>query len=352
MDQVHDPFWLRYCDNYMDSATGRLHESERRRIDELVIDGKRRRPPTALPDPYWQPTPEVTGQELSRMLMRLAQMAHSYYVSPTMQVLVTAASHDWPEDEPLREDDFPQPQGWLLIPGGGMTTLDIRGRVMVTNVVMWNAYGGGVDVHYLSDKHAPADTLRVTEPEMWELVPRYTPWAHARLNFGEPLPRTMTMGKAVPPEIADQIKLTKNEHGMTWFFPEGWSPEDMAPHEAVSEMAAWLVSCLRIMQQPLASVEKIGLPAAVRKKLSRYRVKMRHTLVTVIEYRRVEGEGYNHDTGRQLSHRYFRRGHWRRQGFKNEQGEWEHKVIRIQPQIVGDPRLPLKLREHVNALIR
>jgi hypothetical protein len=330
---VHNPAWNEFIDGYAAACRDR-----------------RLRP---FSD-FWPR--DITSSQMSKRLMSVAQMSHIYYVSPTMEVLVTAASHDWPEDEAIREDDFPQPQGWLWIPGG-ITVLDVRGRLMVTCAIMWDCYGGGVDIHMMGDINHPTDALRLKTLSMGDSkysiseMPRLTPWSHRRIEYGEPIPKALMMGKAVPPEIADQIKFSEHNGQMSWFLPEGWSPEDLQPHIEMIPTVCWLMSCLRIMQQPLAQIEHLGMPANMRKSLQRYKVKMRNTLVTVIEYRRREGES-QHDTGRTLSHRYFRRGHWRRQHYKDEAGEWQVKSIRIQPQIVGDAKLPLRLREHVNALIR
>lgn len=331
LDDMHGPGWHSFVYYYGDSITGHVENG-------------------TYPDKFWPAT--TTGKEVSRRLQRLAEMSHAYYVSPTMNVLVTAAAEDLPEDELVRTDDFPQSQGWLYIPGG-ITQLDVRGNVMSTDVVMWDAYRGGVDVHCLMSKHSKADEYRrKTDPNNWQVVPTYTPWQHTRLNFDSPIPTALLMGKAVPPEVADQIRLVDGPNDqLAMFFPEGWSPQEIIPHVAVSPVMAWLLSCLRIMQQTIASVEPVGLPAGFRKGLEKYRIRMRNKHVTVIEYRRREGE-YQHDTGRVLSHRYFRRGHWRRQHYKDGDGQWSVKSIRIQPQIVGDPKLPLMLREHVNALIR
>jgi hypothetical protein len=342
LHEMHDPAWWGYINGYAKNAESGVSWRDALPADQVD-------PPAAMH--FWPR--DVTGADITRRLEKVTQMSHAYYVSPTMQVLVTAASHDWPEDELIREDDFPQPQGWLYIPGGGITTLDIRGRVMATNVLLWDCYNGGVDIHLLSDKYSPADLYyKKTQPEMWKAMVRLSPWHHIRVDFDYPVPQGVQMGKAVPPEIADQVKVKEMPNGqMSIFFPEGWSKEELQPSMRPFATLTWLMSCLRIMQQPLASVEKQGLPSGFRKGLARYKIKMKNTLVSVIEYRRREGE-YNHNTGRQLSHRYFRRGHWKRQHFKDEHGEWQTKSIRIQPQIVGDPSLPLMLREHVNALIR
>ena len=330
LDQVHDPFWLVWCENYAGSVTGV-------------------KPTGLVPDDFYPKG--TTGEQMSRRLMRAAQAAHSYYVSPTMQVLVTAASHGWPEEELVREDDFPQPHGWLWIPGG-ITTLDVRGMPNVTNAVLWDVYGGGVSLHFLSDKLNPHDPLRQMNPEMWRRFSRFTPWAQIRLDFGQKIPQAFMLGKAVPPELAQEIKVTTHERGVQWFFPEGWSPEELQPHHETHPDSAWLLSCLRIMRQPLAALTEQRPDRATVRRLERKKIQMTNKLVTVIEYRRRASERSFEDSGRTLSHRYFRGGHWRGQHFKNEEYEWDYKVIWIHDQIVGDEHLPLKLREHVKALVR
>lgn len=358
LNEMHDPVWHGYMDRYTRSLMGEKSPVTGKRLvarpgisavetDAGIVDTTM---DAGLPSEFWKDG--TTGADISRRLAHVTQMSHAYYVAPTMQVLVTAASHDWPEDERVREDDFPQSQGWLYIPGGGITVLDIRGRIMATNVILWDCYGGGVDVHYLADKYSPADEhIRKSRPDVWAEMARLSPWHHARVNFGDRVPISLQMGKAVPPEVASQIRISEVENQFIMSLPIGWSPEEMQPHVTTDATIAWLLSCLRIMQQPLASVEKQGVPRNFRKGLERQKVKMKNTIVSVIEYRRRSGE-YQSDSGRTLSHRYFRRGHWRRQNYKDEHGDWQQKSIRIQPTIVGDPSLPLMLREHVNALVK
>lgn len=349
LGQVHDPMWGRYCQTYANFVTGRTQGRE--------IEFANNNAP--LSSAFFGRWDDIDGARLSKLLMTAAKAAHSYYVSPTMQMLVTAAAEDWPEDECIREDDFPQPQGWLWLPSG-LSVLDVRGRLMTTQVILWNVYGGGVDLHFLCDKTSPKDMLLPLPRDKWERLPRFTPWSHARIEWDSRLPLQVQMGHVLPPEVSERIVVTKEGNRLLWKLPADATPEerqlfaeqDFDVRQGVSPDAAWAVSCLRIMAQPLSSLTTLGLPAGVRRRLGRERVKMKDTQVTVIEYRQPRTDGHAGDSGRTLSHRHFRRGHWRKQPYKETDGTWTTKVIRIQPTIVGDSHLPLQMREHVNALLR
>jgi hypothetical protein len=80
------------------------------------------------------------------------------------------------------------------------------------------------------------------------------------------------------------------------------------------------------------------------------RMKLANYRATIIELRRRKGDPRG-DTHFEYSHRFLRRGHWRRQRCKDN-GEWTHKIIWIHPTVVGDPSLPFIIRDHVNALVR
>jgi hypothetical protein len=93
------------------------------------------------------------------------------------------------------------------------------------------------------------------------------------------------------------------------------------------------------------------MPANMRKSLMRHPIRLKQKAVTVIDFRRRKGD-FEHVGEREYSHRFLRRGHWRRQNYKREDGEWERRRIWIHSTIVGDPSKPLILRDHVNALTR
>lgn len=301
-------------------------------------------------------------------------MAHTYYVSPEMCVLVTAAAEEMPDDERVHESDFPTEHGFLWIPHG-IVQVDIRGAACVTSAVMWHVLGGTIHLTYLADKTHQLDRLSTemgvreaameegrTQAEASKLLrdmPRLTPWHDMAVGLGESLPRAVSLGMVIPPEHSRALKVIKQGTSISIAWDKGYEMTDLMSQIASSQTVGpvvepvfrWLLSCLRLMQQPLTSVSTVGVPANLRRQ-HKDKTRMRNAAVTVIEYRRHEYSGEHEDSGRTFSHRFFRRGHWRQQPFKNDDGEWDRKRIWIHPTLVGDPSLPLKMRDHVQALVR
>jgi hypothetical protein len=289
-----------------------------------------------------------TGPELTERLATTLDMAEIFYCSPLMNRLVSAAAEDWVDDEIVHVEDFPTTHGWVLVPGG-LTMIDIRGRPMRTDALSWRVRGHLVEITYWGNKMYDQPWQKAMDSH--EVMPQWTPWHLTQIRLGSPLPTTLQLGKMLPPEMTAQIHYQRTEQGLTASFPQGWSPEEMTPGEKTDGVLAWLVSMLRIMQQPLAAIHTEGLPANVRRQLKKENRRVRQTLVTVIDFRRREGDFDSHSE-REYTHRFLRRGHWRKQPYKLDDGTWDRRRIWIHATIVGDPSLPLILREHVNALRR
>lgn len=291
----------------------------------------------------------ASAEEFSRECATTLSLAETFYVAPAMNALVTAAAEGWEADEPVTEEDFPTNHGWLFIPGG-VSNIDVRGALYVTTAMTWARRGSEVTVVLWADKRYDPPHLR--QHHGWETLPQVTPWHQMTLRLDEPLPTTLRFGALLPPEVSEQVRWVRGpngEHAMT--FPKGWTAEEMQPRIAPDPSAAWLVSVLRIMQQPLAEVTGTGIPAGLRKQLARHPKRVKNTHITVIDFRRRLTD-FEPGSGREYSHRFLRRGHWRRQPYKSDDGSWDRRRIWIHPTIVGDPDKPLMLREHVNALTR
>ena len=310
--------------------------------------------------------------EYRQYLARAVQFSDNYYISPEMCVLVTAAAESMPEDEQPKPEDFPTPGGWLLIPNG-IVQSDIRGAAVVTNVILWRTSGGVVRLTYLADKFHPLDRAntydgilraakeeKVPDPQararrIWDQIPRLTVWHDMDAEFHHRLPTSLSLGAVIPPEVSSQITVRDlPDGGRQIYWPVGYDVEGLRglinPNIHPEPVFRWLLACLRLMQQELTSVTQQGLPANLRRSL-KGKVRLKNTHVSVIEYRRRSGSMPS-ESSREYTHRFLRRGHWRKQPYKNDDGEWDRKSIWIHPTIVGDPSLPLRLREHVKALVR
>lgn len=279
---------------------------------------------------------------------RVLQMAETYYVSPLMSRLVTAAADDWPADEPIEAEDWPTQHGFMYVPGG-VSTIDIRGQVNSTMLFMWEVQGDRTVVTWWADKMMDGPHIK-SQPH-WKAMTRYSPWHLTVLKHGKPLPTMLNMAKVIPPEMGEQIRWIETEAGLGYTFPEGYTAEELMPKWGPDRVSAWLVSALRIMQQPLATVERKGMPANLRRRLDRRPVRLKQKAVTVIDFRRRESDFVHHGS-REYSHRFLRRGHWRRQPYKRDDGTWDRRRIWIHATICGPQDKPLILRNHVNALMR
>jgi hypothetical protein len=361
VNDMQTRMWKDMTESYWRSASGLRTAEEQLHFGQVSSN--------ALVATY--PSADAYRQFLSRVV----QFSDNYYISPEMCVLVTAAAESMPEDEQPKPDDFPTPGGWLLIPNGLVQT-DIRGAAVITNVIVWNTSGGKIRLTYLTDKFHPLDRmntyaglLKAAEEEnapdpnawarrTWDGMPRLTVWHDMDADFHHSMPRSVSMGAVIPPEISNQISVRDLPDGSRAIsFPKGYRPDElpgfvegMAPTVQTEPVFRWLLACLRLMQQELTTVTDQGLPANLRRSL-KGKVRLKNTHVSVIEYRRrstsMPGEGT-----REYTHRFLRRGHWRWQPYKTEEHEWDRKRIWIHPTIVGDPSLPLLLREHVKAFVR
>jgi hypothetical protein len=341
--------WSHFARGYIMGVTGRL-------------------PPavsTGRPAPAVSPV-HSTAEGLTADLVRCLDSAEVFYVSPEMNRLVTAAAESWPADEVLRRDDVPSPDGWLWIPemlpitgvhqqgSGGITTVDIRGQLLSTSAISWHVFGGRMQVVYWADKNH--DTPHVKAAPGWRVMPRLTPWHELEQPVGQPLVQSLQLGTVLPPEVSQAINwsVVAGEDGSQALVAdiphEGWSPEQVTPTVGVDKVMAWLVTALRLMREPISSVRCQGLPANVRRSMHRRPVTVKNKSVTVIEFRHSKGDR-EHLRGFEFSHRFLRRGHWRKQWYGSGEGRHQESIW-IHPTIVGDSGKPLIFRSHVNALVR
>lgn len=293
---------------------------------------------------------DMTSEALTSRLTRELDLAETFYVSPDMNRLVTAAAEAWEPDEKIWMEDFPSPVGWMFIPGG-LTKVDVRGQIMTTSAISWHVTGGRVVLTYWADKRH--DRPDIKAQSFWPDMPRFTPWHVMQQPLAATVVMSIQMGTLLPPEVSEQIHYIEGPKGeMAAFIPQGWTAEELALEARTDGIVTWLVSALRIMQTEIADVRRQGLPTNVRKDLSRRPHRFKNKAVTVIEFRRRKGDNVFHSE-REFSHRWLRRGHWRKQWYGSEKTNDRRQIrIWIHPTICGPEDKPVLLRQHVNALTR
>jgi hypothetical protein len=288
-------------------------------------------------------------------------LALAFYVDPRMTALVTAAAESLPPDTPLRPEDLPATHGFLYLPAG-LSSIDLRGQLMVHNAVAWFQRAGGVDMWFLSNKYDERDMINMRQRKEFgddfAQMPEIAPSAYCRTDFGEGTPWSIGGTKVLPPEISEQLTVTANpETGqISWFWPEGydmneWMSEtrEMRPNAVV----LWIFAMWRLMQQTITDVRTEDVDRPLRK-AARKRNMKRDTVsvITLRKRKRVDGDG---ETGIEWSHRWLRRGHWRQQWVGPMSGGPDERYqvpIWIHPTVCGPEDKPLLVRDHVYSLER
>jgi hypothetical protein len=304
--------------------------------------------------------PDTTPEQVTAKLRQTLTISETYYVAPAMQTLIAAAAESMPHDEVIVASDLPSPQGFMFVPGGVVAT-DLRGLPCTTDAVLWDTYGGKVAVTLYVDKYNTGNTfnterIRQLNESAFNALPRLTPWSFGGFSLDSPLPRYTTVSRPVPPELVSRLTWRQNtESQEVNVYPRDADDAEVNEYIDGLELAQgpeaimlWFMTVLKLMQQTMVSTEPMHVPRATQRRMQR--MKLANNRATVIELRRRKGQDKG-DTHFEYSHRFLRRGHWRRQHYK-EDGEWRRKIIWISPQIIGDPSLPLIIRNHVNALVR
>jgi hypothetical protein len=296
-----------------------------------------------------------TGRVVARKMLAAVETGYTFYVAPHMESLVTAAAESLPEDDVIVPGDLPTPQGFVWIPGG-ITLLDVRGRVLKYNAALWTTFGGQVFVWWLTDKYDDADMtnheIRRTAPKgYWETFPQLTPNGEGRALFGQPMPKHLGQTKVIPPEYRQKMTWDDNQ-GLVFWSEYGMGSEEMrewlTPTIGPDAPFRWLLACWRLMQQSVTRLDDVEMPRQLRK-LGR-RAGLPSDYVTVIDLRSAPSRG-DGEPGVEWSHRWLVRGHWRKQRCK-EDGEWTTKTIWIHPHVKGPEGKPLLIRDHVYNLTR
>jgi hypothetical protein len=298
-----------------------------------------------------------TGDSVFNAMRNAADTGYCYYIAPHMDALVTAASESMPPESPTTPQDPPTAAGFMWIPGG-LTCIDIRGRLLKYNAALWNTYGGAIHVWWLTDKSDDQDTTNIelrreADPIKWRQFPQLTPNGEAILPFNEPIPMSIGMGDVLPPELRKSLHYDGKSGNLVFSSEKGYSPEELQemlkPEFRQDAAAAWLVAAWRLMQQSLTTVEQEDVPRSARKMARRVNMLDEHVTVVDLRHKPTRREGEAGST--EWTHRWLVRGHWRNQPYK-EDGVWTTRPIYIHPFVKGPEGAPLVIRDHVYNLKR
>lgn len=344
-EDLYDIRMQSYLDHFVQSVEG-LGKAVR------GPDGK---PYRAVPNPGT--FGNLTGSDVAKRWGHWLQMAYTFYVAPSMKTLVTAAAESMPQEH-VRPGDLPTENGFMWIPGG-IGAMDVNGKLLKHNAVLWSVHGGQVTVVWLVDKQDPEDSgninLRENDSENFAQMARLTPNHVTGATFGEPLPLTFGPNMLKPPDVeirVDKIRVSDGYEFRFNLWGEGAEAyRDVMKLETTTDPAMqWLLACWRLMQQTVTSVVDEEAPRALRRQLQRQ--SLNDTAVSVIQLRhRTMSEHSGDGEPREWSHQWLVRGHWRNQPCK-EDGEWTTRLVWIHPYVKGDPDKPLLIREHVYSLVR
>jgi hypothetical protein len=284
-------------------------------------------------------------------MLAAVSTGYTFYVSPHMEALVTAAAEALPDDDVTSPDDLPTSQGFLWIPGG-LTLLDVRGRVLKYNAALWTTYGGQVFVWWLTDKYDVADMTNLEikgrfGERYFARMPQLTPNGENRVRFGIPVPKVLGQTKVIPPEYRQRMEWT--DEGMVFHTEKGFTGEELqdwlTPSVQPDAVFRWLLACWRLMQQSVTRLDDETMPRQLRKLGQRAGIP--NDVVTVINLRSTPTRG-DGSSAVEWSHRWLRRGHWRQQPYKGG----VIKTIWIHPTVCGPEGKPLVIKDHVYSLTR
>jgi hypothetical protein len=333
--------------NYLRSMRGEVDE---------YLDGTK---PLANPNFF---DADLTGDGLADRIVNAAGQALPFYVAPQMNQLVDVAAQSMP-DEDILPSDLPHPDGFMFLPEG-VKAIEVRGRPVSYRGILWSQRAGGVDLYWLVDKYDPHDSInielrgQVSEAE-YRKLPRLGVGHTSRIAYHQTLPRMMGPSSVLPDGVKMQVTHLGIVDGQDRY---GFQTNDpsFGPDQIQQAMTGfgerpdyahvWLLACWRLMQQSITSLTTEE-PTRQMRKLWR-KVPMKDHAVVVVKLRVNDNRERAEETSVEWSHRWLRRGHWRNQPCKDDDGQWTRRVIWIHPTVCGPEGKPLLIRDHVYALVR
>lgn len=300
--------------------------------------------PALLPS-WW--TPDKVRADMRLWL----DAAETYYVSPDMMRLAIGASESLPDDATVERQAPMSTQGfmWLASP---LRIIDVRGRVLAVNALLWSVIADGVMVWLYADKYDPinAEWGRVNGYGSAAELPRLTPWHGFSLRFGEPLPMSLQLRgqRPIPPEV--RVEVIEHPNGeIAWAIGDGgMSAEDMVPEYRPATEAQFLTVVWRLMRQTIVDLHDEQVDKRTRRLAQKHLRGDRHVTVIALRHKESRREG---DRTWSLDHRILVRGHWRHQWYGSGDDRWQDWVY-IHPFVKGPEGAPLVITDKVNALLR
>lgn len=294
---------------------------------------------------------EWTPEKVRADMALWTQAARTYYVSPDMMRLAVGAMSQLPDDATVERQSPMSPQGFLWL-AESLKVIDLRGRVLAVNAILWSVFGGGCMVWLLADKYDPLNAAWAVG-KGWVTaqaeIPRLTPWHGMILRFGDPLPLSIQLSgqRPIPPDV--DVQVYQDGDSVTWHIAdEGYSAEEMRPERRPAQEALFLTVVWRLMRQTIVDVRPEEPDKRSRRLAEKYLRNDRH--VTVIELRRREYHGKGERTW-VLDHRILVDGYWRRQWYGSGADRWQDWVY-IHPHYRGPDGAPLVVTEKIRALVR
>lgn len=319
--------------------------------------------------------PNYTGADAIHDILSISRLAELFTIAPQMLDLVDHASQSMPPQD-LQREHVPSPHGFLWLPHP-LRIIDIGGYSVPVQAITWHevSLGGrpeydegearrGLLLHMFVVNGGPEDGgLRekigddrqfrqmIGKMGMLGLVHTQT------IAFGQKMwnPDATALDLS-PEERADVARKMRNlqdgeaidgsmdERGTFLVRTSEGHVIRVAPDRVVQFLSAFF----SFYRSNLAGFDRDFAPKSNLKWFRRLGID--NSPITVLRLRRRE-QGKETGRGVALSYRHVRRGHWRRQPY-GPRSNPNYEYIWIQPTLVGDDDLPLRMRDVVNYVVR
>lgn len=281
----------------------------------------------------WRENP---GAQIAGRMKMTMETGDPWWVSPDVAALVAEAAEDMPHD-PLVQEDVPAPAGFVLIGGPPLLYPALEDGKKTGKVCSMRAMSWWTEWMQFGDTAEPEPALMLThyahidddDDFVWKVREVQ---AEARRH-----PEKLRAGSL---NDLDPTGVTVLPFGDTSM----WTPGIVD----YSGDTRWTMAFFRFVQQRVVGAERQFYGRAMRRDALRQGFPRRPEdgYVTAIRLRRIsrpQEEGYEPvPSGRTLTTRHIRSGHWRRQWYPSLQ---LHRPLYIHTTVVGPDGAPLQLRK-------